>query len=222
MSFKFILVIGSTVLVTVVITLLVLNMTTGEKQITQKVQHHYDAADPQFLRAMGVLLGPALVGENRVDTLQNGEQIFSSMLQAIRSAKKTITFETYIYWSGDIGKTFAEALSERAQSGVKVYVLLDAVGSQKLDQDSLNVMRNAGVEVEIYHPIRWYTLGKLNNRTHRLPVTDGESALRAASALRTNGGETQKILTTGATLTTESRVPLSHKCKQRSWITGPR
>jgi cardiolipin synthase len=159
----------------VAIVLLILNMTAGEKQITHQVQHEYDAADPQFLRAMGVLLGPALVGNNRVDTLLNGQQIFSSMLQAIGSAKKTITFETYIYWSGDIGKTFARALSERARSGVKVHVLLDAVGSQKLDQDSLNLMRNAGVEVEIYHPVRWYTLGKLNNRTHRkLLVTDGE------------------------------------------------
>ena len=154
--------------------LLALNLTAGEKKITHAVEHRYGVADPQFLRSMGVLLGPALVEGNRVDTLLNGDQIFRAMLEAIRSASKTITFETYIYWSGDIGRIFAEALSERAKSGVKVHVLLDWVGSQKMDEESLAAMRNAGVQVEQYHPVSWYTLGKLNNRTHRkLLVVDG-------------------------------------------------
>ena len=160
--------------ITAIAGLFLLNLAAGEKKITQQVQHRYDVADPQFPRAMGVLLGPALVQGNRVDTLLNGEQIFSSMLQAIQSASKTITFETYIYWSGDIGKMFADALSERAKGGVKVHVLLDWLGSQKLDEQSLESMRNAGVEVEKYHPVKWYTLSKLNNRTHRkLLVVDG-------------------------------------------------
>jgi cardiolipin synthase A/B len=150
------------------------NLTAGEKRITRQVEHRYDVADPQFLRVMGVLLGPSLVAGNRVDTLLNGDRIFSAMLEAIRSARTTITFETYIYWSGDIGRRFAEALSERARNGVKVHVLLDAVGSQKLDEAALATMRQAGVQVEKYHPVRWYTLGKLNNRTHRkLLVIDG-------------------------------------------------
>ena len=154
--------------------LLVLNLTAAEKRITEQVQHHYEVADPQFVRAMGVLLGPPLVRGNRIDTLLNGEQIFAAMLQSIQSARQTITFETYIYWSGDVGRRFAEALSERARNGVKVHVLLDAVGSQKLDESALATMREAGVQVEKYHPVRWYTLAKLNNRTHRkLLVVDG-------------------------------------------------
>ena len=173
-SAKYLLLICVTALVTGALVLLALNLSAGEKKITHEVRHRYAVGDPQFLRAMGVLLGPALVGGNRVHTLLNGEQIFRSMLEAIRSAKTTITFETYIYWSGNVGKAFADALSERARNGVKVHVLLDAVGSQKLDGKSLDEMRSAGVEVETYHPVRWYTLGKLNNRTHRkLLVTDG-------------------------------------------------
>ena len=74
---------------------------------------------------MGSLLGPGIVGGNRVQELLNGEQIFPAMLAAIRSAQRSITFETYIYWSGDIGREFAEALAERARAGVKVHVLLD-------------------------------------------------------------------------------------------------
>jgi len=154
--------------------IIALNFTAGEKKVRQELGHSYDVADAQFLRSMGVLLGPALEGGNRVDTLLNGDQIFPAMLQAIRSASKTITFETYIYWSGDIGREFADALSERSRKGVKVHVILDWVGSQKMDEASLDEMRQAGVEIERYHPPRWYTINRLNNRTHRkLLVVDG-------------------------------------------------
>ena len=166
--------IAAGVLAVLIAVLVALNFATGEKRITQRVEHRYDVADPQFVRAMGSLLGPALVEGNRVETLLNGDQIFASMLQAIRAAEKTITFETYIYWSGDIGRKFAEALSDRAKNGVKVHVILDWVGSQKMDDESLDAMRKAGVEVELYHRPKWYTLHRLNNRTHRkLLVVDG-------------------------------------------------
>ena len=155
-------------------TLIVLNLTSGEKQVKQELVHRYDVADAQFLRSMSVLLGPALVDGNRIDTLLNGDEIFPAMLAAIRSASKSITFETYIYWSGEIGREFADALAERARKGVKVHVILDWVGSQKMDQASLDEMREAGVEVGRYHPPRWYTINRLNNRTHRkLLIVDG-------------------------------------------------
>jgi cardiolipin synthase len=96
------------------------------------------------------------------------------MLEAIGQARKTITFETFIYWSGEVGRKFAAALAERAQAGVKVHVLLDWVGSQKMDRSLLEEMEKAGVEVRRYHPLRWYTIARLNNRTHRkLMVVDG-------------------------------------------------
>src|SRR5947209_2634985 len=96
-----------------------INLKSGEKRVTEKIEHTYSVADPQFIRTMGALLGPALMGGNRVETLVNGDRIFPAMLEAIRSARKSITLETYIYWSGDIGQAFAQALSERARAGVK-------------------------------------------------------------------------------------------------------
>ncbi|MDP9199115.1 MAG: phospholipase D-like domain-containing protein [Pseudomonadota bacterium] len=162
------------ILATIVVTLLAQNLMSGTKRITHRVEHRYAVEDPQFLRAMGTLLGPPLAPGNQVETLLNGDQIFPAMLEAIRSAQRTITFETYIYWSGDIGREFSEALAERARADVRVHVLLDWVGSQKMDAASLDMMRNAGVELEQYHPVKWYTLNKLNNRTHRkLLVVDG-------------------------------------------------
>ncbi|MDB5811391.1 MAG: cls [Betaproteobacteria bacterium] len=174
MKLRHLWVIGASFVTALIVAVLMLNFSVAEKKITQHVEHRYDIADAQFVRSMSVLLGPPLAAGNRVDTLLNGDQIFPAMLAAIRAAHSTITFETYIYWSGEVGKQFADALSERARNGVKVHVLLDAVGSQKLDKQSIERMREAGVEIEFYHPVRWYTLGKFNNRTHRkLLVVDG-------------------------------------------------
>ena len=154
--------------------LVALNFKAGEKQVDRPPARLYDTADPQFARAMGVLLGPPILEGNRLEVLLNGDQIFPSMLSAIRGARKTITFESYIYWSGTIGREFAEALSERSRAGVKVHVLLDWLGSSKLDPDQLAMMVDAGVSVRKFHEPVWYHLDRMNNRTHRkVLVVDG-------------------------------------------------
>src|SRR3979490_1638126 len=146
MKTKRLVMISAAIIATALITPLVVNFATGEKRVTEQVSHQYDVVDPQFLRAMGVLLGPPLLDGNRVTTLLDGDQIFPAMLQAIRSAQKTITFETYIYWSGTIGKEFADALADRAKNGVKVHVILDWLGSQKMEEKQIDAMRQSGVE----------------------------------------------------------------------------
>jgi len=146
----------------------------GEKEIRYEMTHRFAVEDPQFLRSMGELLGPAILPGNRITALQNGDQIFPAMLEAIRGARESIAFETYIYWSGDIGQQFSDALCERAKAGVKTHVLLDWLGTDKIDAKFIAAMKLAGVELERYHPLRWYNWSRLNNRTHRkLLVVDG-------------------------------------------------
>ena len=154
--------------------LLLLNFALPEKQIEHSLVHSHGLDDPQFRRELGILLGPPILDGNSAVNLENGEDIFPAMLEAIRSAERTVTFETYIYWSGEVGRQFSEALTERARAGVKVHVLLDWVGSQKIEQQSVESMKEAGVEVEMFHPLHWYHLSRMNNRTHRkLLVVDG-------------------------------------------------
>lgn len=156
------------------LTLLVINLSMGEKKIERQLRRHYGSGDAQFQYEMGTLLGPPIIDGNRYQTLVNGDQIFPSMLEAIASARQTITFESYIYWSGAIGKSFADALSERARAGVKVNVLLDWAGSKKMDAALLDELKAAGVQVERFHEPKWYALGRINNRTHRkLLIVDG-------------------------------------------------
>src|SRR5436190_99916 len=101
------------------------NPTEQPYRITPK----YGVADPEFRRTMGNLLGPPFIGGNNTITLVNGERIFTPMLEAIQGAKKSINFETYVYWSGQVGAEFAGALAERARNGVEVNVIIDTVGA---------------------------------------------------------------------------------------------
>ena len=162
------------VVLTLLSSVFAINFIGGEKKIERRIERLHTLDDPRFHQELGVLLGPQFVTGNRIRALRNGDEIFPAMLAAIRGATRTITFETYIYWSGDIGREFTQALAERARSGVKVHVLLDWVGSAKMDDALLDVMRSAGVQIHKFHPPHWSHLGRLNNRTHRkLLVVDG-------------------------------------------------
>src|SRR6478672_2548871 len=127
-------------------TVLALNFVSAEKQIERSLSHRYGVDDPQFRRELGIMLGPAIVDGNQVVDLENGSRIFASMLAAIRGAQRSINFESYIYWSGDIGEKFALALEERARAGVPVHVLVDWAGSQDLNDDLVERMKAAGIE----------------------------------------------------------------------------
>ncbi len=165
------------ILITIAIAALALwigaNIATTEKRLLYRPRRLYSSKDADFKRALGILLGPPLVRGNRVTTLVNGDQIFPSMLEAIRSAKVNVTFETFVF-RDDIGSAFCKALSDAARRGVKVHILLDWLGSSAMDTKLLDATRDAGCELELYHRLSWYHLGRLNNRTHRkLLVVDG-------------------------------------------------
>ena len=97
------------------------------------------------------------------------------MLEAIRGAKKTITFETYIWGAGRISDQFIVALSERARQGVKVHVLVDGMGTLKFKREDRERLETAGVEFVKYGREEWYSIKpNINHRTHRkLLIVDG-------------------------------------------------
>lgn len=145
------------------------------KQPRQEIAPLYSARSPEFRQAAGSLLGPNFVPGNNITTLVNGNQIFPAMLGAIRSAKHSISFETYVFQDSEIARQFTDALAERAQAGVKVNTILDAQGTQKLGRQNLERLRNAGVQVAKYHSVFWPDPRRYNNRTHRkLLIIDGK------------------------------------------------
>ncbi|HEY8834242.1 MAG TPA: phospholipase D-like domain-containing protein [Chthoniobacterales bacterium] len=145
------------------------------KQVTQEVAPLYSADSPGFRQAAGSLLGGNFVSGNSITTLVNGREIFPAMLSAIRAARRSIDFETYIFWDGEIAKQITEALAERAQAGVAVNVILDAQGTGKMGSENLARLNAAGVHVVKYHSIIWFDPRRYNNRSHRkLLVIDGK------------------------------------------------
>ena len=166
--------IAVTVLVTLLLVILAVNLLSHEENLDHDIEPLYHVGDDAFQRSIEGVLPPPMVPGNRIDTLVGGDAIFSTMLEAIRSASRTITFENYVYWSGRAGREVAEALADRARAGVRVHVVLDWVGSKAMDQQSLHLMEQAGADVKRYHPPRPRLLARFNQRLHRkILVVDG-------------------------------------------------
>ena len=131
-------------------------------------------ASEDFIRMLAALTNATVQTNNRVEVLTNGEVFYEAELEAIRNAKHNINIEAYIFQKGRIAQLFIEALIERAEAGVSVNLVLDAIGSFATWNGYLKRLRQSGARVEWYHPIRWYTLPRVNNRTHRtVMVIDG-------------------------------------------------
>ena len=115
-------------------TVIALNFMGGEKRIERKLEHRYAIDDPQFRRELGTLLGPPIIDGNRVANLENGAEIFPAMLDAIRQRQDVrSTSRRTSTGPATSAASSSTALTERARAGVQVHVLIDWVGSQKMD-----------------------------------------------------------------------------------------
>jgi cardiolipin synthase len=147
---------------------------SAPKQTVYELPHGFTVSDPTFLPS--ALPSATMTPGNRLELLENGDAIFPAMLAAISSARKTVNFEAYLFWSGDVGARFRDALAERAMHGVAVRVLLDAVGSsgRYLKASDVSILRRAGCRVEFFHSEMPWMLWVVNHRNHRrVLVVDG-------------------------------------------------
>lgn len=148
------------------------------------LDHEFPVDSPEFVGTVAGASGSPFLPGNRLELLNNGDAFYPPMLDAIRGAEHSITIEAYIYWAGEIGGVFAEALAERARAGCCVKILLDAIGSASIGSEILDVLEGGGCQVAWYNPIRWYTLGRFNNRTHRKSlIVDGEVAFTGGAGI---------------------------------------
>jgi cardiolipin synthase len=160
------------IVIVVVLFLLVL-FEPGLEYHVRAPEHPLDS--DEFLCLIGALADAQVHRDSRVDVLTNGSVFYEAQLDAIRNARHSINLEAYIFRKDDIGRRFVEALTERARAGVKVNLVIDAVGSFATWDGTFAPLRDAGGRVRWYQPLRWYTLKRLNNRTHReLLVVDGQ------------------------------------------------
>jgi cardiolipin synthase len=141
--------------------------------------HHED-----FLYTIQSTCQAALHHGNRVTVFTDGPSYYPAMLEAIRGAKRSINMECYIFHQGKIADRFIDALTERARNGVNVTIVVDAIGSLSLWGRPVARLRAAGCRIASYQAIRWYSLQRINNRTHReLLIVDGSIAFAGGSGI---------------------------------------
>ena len=133
-----------------------------------------DIKQPAFAATLGAYTGTTVVGGNRVEILLNGEEIFPAKLALIRSARRTINYAQYVFEDGAPAKDIADALAERCRAGIKVNVLLDAVGALAMPNEFRDEMQDGGCRVENFRPLRPFSINRANYRNHRrILVVDG-------------------------------------------------
>ncbi len=135
-----------------------------------------DALDSdEFIQFLS-LVTDGTIRHSRITRLKNGAEFYPAELEAIRRAKHAINLEFYEFEEGEVASEILDALRQRAEAGVEVHIIVDAIGSFSTRTGYFDRLRAAGGRMCWYHPIRWDTWQKINNRTHRkLIVIDGET-----------------------------------------------
>jgi cardiolipin synthase len=141
------------------------------------VEEPVDPRSEHFIHVLESICNTTLDQHNTIEILTNGTVFYPAMLDAIRGAHETINLECYIFKKGEVADRFVDALCERSSAGVHVTIVLDAIGSFGAFRKFGKKLVGAKCRVERYQRMRWYSLARLNNRTHReLLVIDGRIA----------------------------------------------
>ena len=129
----------------------------------------------EFLNYLSAIVNARPFTLQEVEVLNSGEATFAAELAAIRGARSSIHLEAYLFLRGRMADEMLAALEERARAGVRVRLIADRYGSLRTPWRYFAALRRAGGQVYWYQPVAWYTLKRLNNRTHRdLVIVDGE------------------------------------------------
>jgi len=141
------------------------------------MSHRLDAAldSEEFIQFLS-LVTDGTRRRSRLRRLKNGTEFYPEELRAIRGAQHAINLEFYEFIPGKVSTELLEALSERARAGVEVRMIVDSVGSLRTSDHCFDGLRAAGGQMCWYHPLRWDTWQRINQRTHRkLIVVDGQT-----------------------------------------------
>jgi cardiolipin synthase len=147
---------------------------------TPRLSSDLDVRQPSFLASVSAHADARFVSGNRVDVLLDGDGTFPRILEAIRGARRSITFAQYFYDEGPISDEIAAALADRCRDGVEVHVLIDAVGGG-IPRRHVTALETAGCQFEWFRRIELrqflkpWSLLAYNNRSHRrILVVDGK------------------------------------------------
>jgi cardiolipin synthase len=133
-----------------------------------------EQARHRLQRSLECLVGVSFTEGNSLTVLRNGDEIFPAMLEAIRGAEHSVDLMTFVYWKGRPAREFADALCDRAKAGLRVRVLIDAVGGLQIERGLVDAMDDSGVDVHWFRKPWIKSPLKQNHRGHRkVCIVDG-------------------------------------------------
>jgi cardiolipin synthase A/B len=137
-----------------------------------------------FVEGTALFLNCPLFRGGSITMLQNGDAFFPAMLEAIRSARDSVNFETYIFEPDEVGRQFIDAFKDRAQAGVEVRLVLDAFGAFKLNRRYRKELKEAGVMVGRFRALSLRNLVRFYRRSHRRAIViDGKVGFTGGAAV---------------------------------------
>ena len=160
-----------------------------------------DSVEPvdsdDFTGPLAALLNVPLRRGGSAQLLNNGDEYFPAILDAIRSAQRSVHIMVYIWESGRVSDEFIAALVDKRRSGVQVRVLLDAFGALHASDDDFDKLREAGGRVEKFRPAVFGKLLRFHRRNHRRAIViDGCVAFTGGAAIADkwagNAGSTEE------------------------------
>ena len=122
--------------------------------------------EPDFAATVALLAGGVILPGNKVDLALNGDGTYERLWADLRSATESITVQMYYAEPGRVADQLSKILIERALSGIAVFVLYDAFGAGGLKRAYLKALRDAGVRVVAFRPLRFRNLWVVQNRSH--------------------------------------------------------
>ncbi len=141
-------------------------------------------ASRDFLVGISGMVNSPLETGGTVKLLSNGDEIFPAMLDAMRTANKTINFSVYIWEPGKVSDMVLEVMTERARSGVEVRVLLDGLGGMRAPTKGFDALKAAGGRIELFRAPRLGRLTRFHRRNHRRSIViDGLIAFTGGAAV---------------------------------------
>lgn len=164
--------------------------TRGQRKVDEKISDTTEAifkvvtfqqTAPKDLEPLNQLAKgnwqPGFMSSDEIQLLVDGRSTYDEMLNCLRNAEEYILFQFYIFKPDDIGQEFIQLLKEKAQSGVRVYFLVDKIGTS-LKSKILKEMRAAGIQVAQFASSKsWQSQFQINFRNHRkVIVVDGHCA----------------------------------------------
>lgn len=139
--------------------------------------------DGSFLSTLSRFSDGQIIEGGKVEVLSNGDEFYPQLFTDIKNAQSTINFSVYIWKNGKISDELFDLLTEKANEGLSVRIILDGFGAKKIDKDKLTKLKNAGAKIAWFHPLHFGYITKYHKRNHVRAIIIDDVAYTGGAAV---------------------------------------